>query len=72
MLRDDAVGEGEADAVAFGFRGEKRDEDLLQIGCCDPRAAVAHLYHDTAIFPCRSHNDMAIRSGFSAVAHEIK
>ena len=32
VLRDDAVSEGEADAVTFGLGGEKGDEDLLKIG----------------------------------------
>ena len=54
VLGDDAVCQGEADAVAFCFRGEKGDEDLLKICWWNPRASIAHLNHDCVVMTCRA------------------
>src|SRR5690242_12079417 len=72
VLSDDAVRECEADAVAFGFRRKERNKDLLQIGGCDSRAVVTHLYYDSVTRPRRTDSHTSVRIRFGADANEIQ
>ena len=81
MLGDDAVGEGEADAVAFRFGGEKWDEDALHIFGRDAVAGVADV-NARPRFTCRlaltrpAHFDESLLflfvNRFGGVAQKVK